>query len=284
MLTQNKYDLILLGNAIIDEVYCITQWPSQGTSNIFQSHKISVGGIGNIIESFKNSDLKIMVECVIGNDNNGKIIKKYFKRKNIKTNLHISNKATSKALILSNLELKERTSFVNWGCGIETFLSNKKSKWTHISYLDVIPSLDLKIIKTNSDIISADLCLSNPDIKTIYLLYNQLQYLDYLFISESELTSFLNKKTISYIINEFKLKNLIYHTKNKTFIINKIESKETLEQPILTNDINVLGAGDAYCANFIKFKLNNKSKSDLNAAIYAHQQATKFVLSRSEKI
>lgn len=283
MSIPNKYDLILLGNIVIDEIYCITQWPIEGTSNIFQSHKTSVGGIGNIIEAIKDSHLKIMVECVIGNDDNGKIIKKYLKRKNIKSNLHISDKETSKGLILSNLELKERTSFVNWGCGTEIFIPYKKSKWSHVSYLDIIPSLDLKTIKTNSDIISADLCLSNPNIKTIDLLYNQLKYLDYLFISESEFKPFLNKKTISYIINEFKLKNLIYHTRNKTIIINKDKSKETLEQPTFSN-INVLGAGDAYCANFIKFKLNNKSKNDLDAATYAHQQATKFVLSKSEEI
>lgn len=288
MSTQNKYDLVLLGNIIIDEIYLVQKWPTQGTSNNFQSQKFSIGGIGNILEALKLDNLNIFVECCVGNDEHGNVIKKYLIDQQIKFKLHTSDKPTSKALILSSLELNERTSFVNWGCGNEIFsLENKPTKWTHISYLDIISPPDFKQIKRCSDIISADLCLSNPPCEIINLIKLQLQYIDYLFISESEIAAFIinyiDKNELLNFVNNYQLKCLIFHTRKKTIIIKNKQCVEIAASDQIINNSNVLGAGDAYCANFILYNL--KYGNDLEkAAEHAHKQATKFVLVKNEKI
>lgn len=77
MLIQNNYDLILLGNIIIDDVYSIPSWGFEGTSNIFDKYSQNIGGIGNLIKEFNminNNKLSLFVESIIGNDLNGNLI------------------------------------------------------------------------------------------------------------------------------------------------------------------------------------------------------------------
>lgn len=280
MLTQNKYDLILIGNIIIDEVYCIQNW-IEGTSNNLISHRTSVGGIGNIVENIP-VNLNILINGVIGNDSAGKIINDYFLDKHIETNLATSYKPTSKALILSNLDSKERTSFVNWGCAVHPILlSNKETRWSHISYLDMCLNLDVEYIRKQSEIVSADLCLSNPPQETIDFVLKQLKWLDYLFISESEFVSIFNcsiTESIS-IIKKYELKCLILHTKIKTYIIEDTIT-EINNKNVLLDNVDVVGAGDNYCAGFILYQLKNKRDNN-NAVTAGHALATKLIQSRS---
>lgn len=277
MSIQNKYDLKLIGNLTIDEVFSISSWNNEGTSNEFNSFYKSIGAIGNMIKSL-DQDLSIFVEGPIGNDNDGKLIKQFLKNNQIKNKLHYSNNPTSKAIILSNLQSNERTSFVNWGCGKDYIkYSNTKSIWTHISYLDIISQIDLQKIKNNTEILSADLCLSDPNLERLKLTIEQIPYLDYLFISETEFKSF-------YGLSEFPLKNIILHTRRDTQIINKSSIQIISNNVPILEEVNVLGAGDAYCANFISYLIKN-NLNYIKAAAYAHDQATNFITyKRYEKI
>lgn len=289
MSTLNKYDLLLIGNITIDEVYETSHWAREGTSNDFKSYKQAVGGLGNIIQALKNSKLQISIIGNVGNNNDGKIIKKFLTKEKINHNLSVCNDMTSKALIITNTKSKERTSFVNWGCGKSDIeIANIKSNWAHISYLDIVPYLNFKKIKETSDYISADLCLSSPSQITITKILNQLQYLDYLFVSESEINSITNGEQEVYkimeLVSQYGLKNLVFHKREETLIVSPKSYKHvTNNQPILEN-ISVLGAGDAYCANFIKYQLLHDFNNE-KAATYAHEEATKFlVLKRNEKV
>lgn len=279
MSIPNKKDLVLLGNLTFDQVYKIPKWPKQGTSNELISHRLSVGGIGNIIESTDFNKLKIFVEGNIGDDLAGETIKAYLKNKSIKHKLHSSTKPTSQALIVSSLSSEERTSFVNWGCGADPFVPTAKhTRWTHISYLDIIPSLDLNKIRENSDIVSADLCLSNPSRNTINSTLNKLQYLDYLFASESEFDPLITGYESIDLFKTFKLKCLIFHSRLETIIQYRDKGFQVNGKHSIINNIDVLGAGDAYCGNFILSQLNNKSLT--KSAEFAHQKATEFILNR----
>jgi sugar/nucleoside kinase (ribokinase family) len=287
MSIQDEYDLTILGNAIVDDIYCTSTWAKEGTSNTFESYKTAIGGIGNIVKALDGSNLKILAETVIGNDSDGNKIIKYFESKKIDTNAKKSLLPTSRALILSNLKSKERTSFVSWGCGQDAITpSCKKTKWTHISYLDTLAPFDIKEIRKNSTIISADLCLSNPPTDVIETTLQQLSYLDYLFISETEAEWLIGKKiSISSgfdFIEKYRLKTLIYHTKLKTIIINSESYIEVPGLHLTIENINVLGAGDAYCAGFIYYQLKNNENA-INAALWAHESATKFI-STYEKV
>ncbi|HWY36306.1 MAG TPA: hypothetical protein VNX68_16795, partial [Nitrosopumilaceae archaeon] len=168
MSIQNKYDLTLLGNIIFDEIYCVNRFDKCGTSNILQNHQSSIGGIGNIIRSLDKQNLNIFVEAVIGNEAvQARKVENFFHKYSISTQYHYSDKPSSLALIVSDLESVERTSFVRWGCGTDQFIPQKfPTKWTHIAYLDASGLFDLKQIHRYSSIVSADLCLSNRSLET----------------------------------------------------------------------------------------------------------------------
>src|ERR1700676_2067343 len=102
MSIQFKYDLVLIGNIIVDNIYYISQWPDQGSSNQFLFHKMSIGGIGNIIDALSKESINIFAESIIGKNNNGKIIIKYLQKNNIKNKLYKSSLPTSNAIILSS--------------------------------------------------------------------------------------------------------------------------------------------------------------------------------------
>lgn len=278
MSTQNKYDLVLLGNAIVDNIYCLTDWANEGTSNSFSNYYNSIGGIGNIIQALKDSKLNMKIECSIGNDLNGQMVKQYFDQLLIDNYLHASKNSTSQALILANVKSNERTSFVNWGCGNDPIVTSNLSRWTHISYLDIIYKINVEALRTHSDVISADLCLSSPTKEVVEAVHYQLQFIDYLFASESELSAII-KNSPEELITEHNLSCLVYHKRDRTFIFDKQGCQEIMGTHKLEAQAQVLGAGDAYCANFILSKLNG-STSNEEAALQAHKQATKFILER----
>jgi sugar/nucleoside kinase (ribokinase family) len=272
-----KYDLRLIGNIIIDDVYKIDSWPKENTSNKFTTQKLSIGGIGNIIRALHEKDMDIIAEGNIGKDKPGHLIENFCLDHNIARELYWCDKPTSKALILSG---KDRTSFVNWGCGTDILNpSPTNAKWTHICYLDIIPTIDVSYIKKYSDIVSADLCLSNPSKENIELVLNQLQHLDYLIVSETEFEPLsYGLLDISNFIEKYNLKNLILHTKYKTIIANNNSLDQVMNNHAIVENIDVLGAGDVYCANFIYSQLfNGLNLSDTVKS--AHIAATNHILS-----
>lgn len=282
MSTLNKYDLTLLGNIIIDEIYCVPYWAEEGTSNIILEHDTSIGGIGNIIKELSKTNLHLFVETIIGNDEGAKLVRKFLYDNNITTSFHLSDKPTSRALIISSNN--ERTSFVKWGCSNDFIASsNVKSNWSHISYLDVCTKIDLESIRLNSNIISADLCLSKPSTEIIRNVLQQLSYLDYLFVSESEISSLIPDHNLQEFVKQHKLKCLVFHTKTKTILVKEESYQEVNSPHKIFNDVNVLGAGDVYCANFIYYLLKNVP-DEMKAALWAHQQATTFISRKHEKI
>lgn len=263
MSTPNNIDLKLLGNLVVDEIYCTKHWPKPATSNTFSDHKKSVGGIGNMVCALKNKSLNLWIEGVVGND---------FPDDFAVSRAHISINPSSKALIICDLENSERTSFVNWGCGTEPFNpSNKQSKWTHISYLDVADPQNFEQIRKHTKILSADVCLSNSAHPEKIL--NKLKYLDYLFISESELHYLCEH---DQPIKTHQAKCVIYHQKTLTTIINDQNHSIVINPRPIISHVNVLGAGDAYCANFILYQLTNEP-NDILAAQFAHEQTSLFL-------
>lgn len=284
MLIPNKYDLMLLGNIIVDDVYCISSWPQEGTSNVLLSDKTSIGGIGNIINSIREDNLSIFVQSVCGNDKYYQMICNYLSELTINNHITISDKTTSHAIIICGLTSNERTSFVNWGCGSEVILNNEvKSKWAHISYLDICHKMNIQQIKNNADIVSADLCLSSPTLEVMNNVLYNLQYLDYLFISEAESNALFSGMSILDFVSQYKLKCLIFHTRDKTCIVKNGLLQEVDNTAHIIDNINVLGAGDAYCGNFITYQLTHES-NEIEAAKWAHKQATTFILRANEKV
>lgn len=136
-----------------------------------------------------------------------------------------------------------------------------QSKVSHIAYLNQIPDLSF-IQDINSDIITADLAGSG------LFDYTTLQYIDYLFVAEDELTNF------SRILDNIK-GCVIVHSSCGSSTYNKAGKVVYSHKHDVVKSVNVLGAGDFFAAAFIVGKLNNKS--DEQAITVAHKQTLKFL-------
>lgn len=272
MSTQNEhdYDLVLVGNITVDDVYEVNGWPAGGTSNTYSANRKSVGGLGNIVEAI-DARLSVCVNAIVGEDDDADFIKAYLLRRGAGFDQVFEPwgpKRTTRALIFSDIANNERTSFVEWGCGKLAYKPTWRSaKWAHLSYVDILPGMDMSELRHSCSVLSTDVCLSTPPQGGL----PTLKLFDYLFISEVE------AKAYGQSIYELG-PTVILHTREET-TITWTQGKETVKGRHKTVDgIDVLGAGDAYCAGFILNSL--KGESLAGAAQEAHEEATRFLLKR----
>lgn len=280
-MSTHESDLSLIGNVVVDDVYEIAGWPSEGTSNRFGSHRQSIGGIGNMVEALRGSVISVSVGAAVGDDQNGSIARRYLEDCGAKAFLKVSRLPTSHALILSSISNKERTSFVSWGCGRLPIDSFPSSKWTHIAYLDMVCESDLDGIE--SETISADLCLSNPSQETISAVLARMGSLDFLFMSPSEAKAYAKpgetlEATLTRLRRDQGIKRIICHERTRTLIVDEEVGIVAGTHEIFETD--VLGAGDAYCANFILYQLC-RGNNPAGAAAFAHEEASRFLKKRA---
>lgn len=279
MSIPNEYDLLLLGNLIIDEVYSISDWDGEeGTSNLFKSHRTSIGGIGNLIRALSGSQLEILVEASIGHSHREMVENALSKVNKI---LHHAKKS-SEALILANIQSSERTSFVNWSAPQIHLSEDIKAKWAHISYLDTSLPFDFEDLRKRVEIISADLCLSNPTRNQRDFILSELHNLDVLFVSKSELRPLLMNSDFTIgnfirFINHHRLKNLVYHSKYQTILV-RGNGCHFIHNDDIIDNVNVLGAGDVFSANFIWHQLINPELSMNKSIEFAHGQTLNYLI------
>ena len=251
------FDLNLIGCSVIDEVYSVPKLTTiAGSSNLFTSRYRAFGGIGNLWNVLKSSKLKIHVGTALGPKDSCYVLKN-------RGNLHASVvliKETPSALILS--EDGEKTSYVNWSnLGKIKEFPTKPAKWSHIVYLDLLPNLNLKSIRNNSEIISADLCLDTLDEKQLKKISAKFKQLDILFLSTNEVISYKEllgikdihlTKVAEAIKHEFEIKHaVILHGSGFVSVATK-EGTFTVKTPAKVTNTPVVGAGDKLAAFIIR--------------------------------
>lgn len=270
MSTQSEDDLVLVGNITVDDVYQIQGWPLGGTSNTYSSNRKSVGGLGNIVDAL-DGRLLVTVNAMIGNDNDGEFVKYYLRNKGIGFDEVLEPwgpKTTTKALIFSDTKNNERTSFVEWGCGKLPYTPKwRKAKWAHMSYIDILPDINMRALRESCGTLSTDVCLSTPPPGGL----PKLKDFDYLFISEVEAKAYGES---IYDLGP----TVVCHTREDTTITWKNGSEKVKGRHKTVENIDVLGAGDAYVAGFILNML--KGESLAGSAQEAHEEATRFLLNR----
>ena len=133
------------------------------------------------------------------------------------------------------------------------------AKWHHIMYLNQLK--DKSFIKDLNGIVSADLTAGDMNIK------NELRYIDYLFISEEDL--FMDVKDLAKLTRGY----VILHYPSGSMCTNGEEQYAFTTE--VKDNINVLGAGDAFAACFISNMLNT---DDIEKSLEkAHEQTLKVL-------
>lgn len=305
---SSKLDLHLIGNSVVDEIFEVqrsdleTKQFLPGSSNTYSTKRICYGGLGNLLSVFKNTKLNIHVSTHIGSDENGKKLLRYFSKNNLKFTSYKVNE-TSSSLIISEQaykKLHEKTSFVKWG-HVSNFRNFRpiRSRWAHISYLDVLYKLNVSKIHKYYDCISADLCLNNPKKVIVNTILKNSKYLDFLFMSTNEVSKYTNLiprsiNTIEYsdylikLLELYKLNTtIILHAPSWVTICKKGSKPINFEFKNLIESTSVVGAGDKFAANFISSVILDEKHPRKNSLVYSNPKSkldfSKYILKAHKK-
>jgi sugar/nucleoside kinase (ribokinase family) len=293
--------LTLYGNLIYDTVKYVNGFKI-GTSNQCEKEYNSIGAIGNIITNLcdLHCEEKIKVFSAIADDKYGLHVQSWLEKVKKRCDLDISDLqivpggTTTNALIISNVEMNNRTSILNWGeCRKMKNLTPIKTKWSHILYADTLDNINkntLLEIKKQSDVVSMDLCLGHYNNETLDKILSFLHYIDYLIISDVEaraITRRINFSGIEYddieaakSLSRMTLKGVVIHSPSGSVYSDGLNTEMFRANLFRHNGINVLGAGDMFCSSMIYSLLKGK---DMPAAIeFAHEHTSKTLLNRKE--
>lgn len=273
-------DVHLAGNLVVDTVYTINRYPTEGTSNTYRSQSQRVGGLGNMIPALVAAGLRVHVQGPVGSDADALFIEdSFFPFSHLATwDPRPEEGRTANALILASQVTSERTSFVEWGVGVSgACLDPEKAHWTHVGYLDVLEDVDLAMLRAFSGRLSADLCLSNPSQDQREKVLKALPYLDVLFMSGSESEAYCCENMVRCMPPAGAV---VCHTPRETYLFTKKGSLRLWNPQLQATGLNVLGAGDIYAAHVIIGLL--KDPEGLGGIVLeAHKQTTETLLRRA---
>jgi len=145
----------------------------------------------------------------------------------------------------------------------------KKSRWSHIMYLNQLEDASFIEQLSEDSIISADITsggMTKPEL---------LKFIDYLFISDEDLFVDINELT------RMVKGSVIYHYPAGSIFYSKEGNFET-ETDLIPN-LNVLGAGDFFAASFITRKLLGDKIDNKQCVEFAHKNTTKILLRKKNE-
>jgi len=293
---MKSFSVSLHGNLIMDNHYYVDQFALNDSSKCIKSYS-SPGAIANLVVGLSevSHKIKINIDSAIGDDENGRYLKRWFSNFNklnpcmIKdASLKLSEEKTSTATIISEVINKRRSSIVEWGaCSQINKLEDFKSDWAHILYIDKLEKINVESIKSlsNSSIISVDLCSSNFDDITRERIISLLPYVDFVFSSKEEAMHLSEKDTYleaaKYLGNLCKGYSVIHSPFNCVFYnrTNKHVMSVPVEK-IIQSPASVNGAGDTFTASFICAYLSGKEVGE--SIMNAHKNTFKILSKRIE--
>lgn len=277
----------IYGNTIVDTVHEVNHFNDSNTSNKLLRTYESVGASGNVIRALRGFDdnLQISIHSRVSTGKAAEFAWDFFKMNNVDiAKLYYSLGSTSQAVIISDLENSERTSFVHWGvCStMKHFEPEEDCDWAHFLYLDALENITpdhLKEFQEKGIIVSADLCKNNLTLEEKEKITSLLPYVDYLIISNIEAFAILqdeHKSTItqSREIGEKVKRWVIIHSPDGSL---SSDGTTTMYQghEEFTGPINVLGAGDHFAATFIYNMIKGETLGE--SISEAHIQTAKYL-------
>jgi len=145
-------------------------------------------------------------------------------------------------------------------------VSIKPSQISHVLYLNELPNVDF--VSQLPGIITADCCKGKP------VDLNLLKYIDYLFVSDDEVTDLEAVKLAT------KGTVIVHSPKGSVIFKDDKETVYTIDPSLMITNANVLGAGDMFAACFL-FALHNNFT---NCTEYAHTKTAELLREINEKI
>jgi sugar/nucleoside kinase (ribokinase family) len=297
---MKSFKISLHGSLLMDSHYCVDRFLLNSSNKCIRRYR-SPGGIANLVNAFSDvcENAEISIDAAVGDDENGKYLKRWFKTFNklstkvrIDSDIKVVKQKTSEATIISEMLNKRRSSIVSWGaCTKIKELKTCQADWSHVLYIDKLESItqnSMKEISRNS-ITSIDLCTTDFDNSTRERIHDLLPYVDFVFSSREEAMHLANKskysEAVKYLGNLSRLCAVVHSPKECSFY-NKVEQEfESVVVPrVIKDPINVNGAGDTFTASFINAYLSGLSVKE--SIVNSHNNTFKILSKRiqNEKI
>jgi len=255
----------LYGNVVRDLIFNACDI-AQNHSNTAGHFSERLGGIVNILRGIRaQSNIQVNVFSSFSSGVEDEL--KDFQNVRIVYN----NSPTAVASVLESENSK--TSVVFWGKQIIPF--KPMVGWNHISYLDRIDNIDecLKLKEINS----ADLCLGKYTRQQKNRLFNILRHINYLIISDHELSG-LTRGKLEPLIGLVK-KGVVVHSKKGCVFADKNHRYAFKTKRFLKNS-KIVGAGDIFASVFI---LSSLKKFDIVGILKKCNNNTPVLLKQINK-
>lgn len=165
-----------------------------------------------------------------------------FTKINPSLSIHLEPTDIGSALVYIDRETNTRVSKPNLTM-LSKYPTLRNCKWSHICYINHIKDTSF-ISKIKDSVISVDIA-GKDDFD-----FGVLKYIDYTFVSEEDIVDL--EKIITYAKG-----SVIVHSNDGSITYHKGEKQIVNKHEVLTGKVNVLGAGDFFCAAFISEMINS---------------------------
>jgi hypothetical protein len=165
----------------------------------------------------------------------------------------------TKSINLEPIEYGEALVFVDTNTGVKVSKPNLQihyrkpnvcaAKWHHITYVNRLRNLDF-LSEIHGGIVSADVAGNTK------FSFNNLQYVDYLFVADDEC------KYLSEFIKYVKIAVIVHGKAGSMTYIRSADSLHHITTEL--SNVNVLGAGDYFASAFIVSMLDG---NDLDTSL-----------------
>lgn len=257
-------NVAVYGNLIWDQIVTINSPLTPGSSHDCSNIVSQAGGLANFCRAACDTkEFHVGVRSSIGQD--GRWLIGYLRGLCASTDVEVTDRPTSKAVVIADKATKTRTGMVQWGA------CRERREWLPIHFADLHHYMYVDRLNINlapgDGLVTADFC----DSKNVSEYAEFLRHVDYLFVSENEDRPFYQHECPKV------RRGVIVHSPGACYVLEGGGGRSQWLVPDLVEGLNVVGAGDYFSAYCIA-KILTTGKPDL---LWAHQRTVELLRRQS---
>ncbi|GEM_PF-4862576 len=244
----------LYGNAFVDRI----QDPATG------GMERRAGGTGNVLRALGGlAGLRVHLEASVGEDEDGRFLRTELARLGA-TVTEVASAATQSATFRRREDgTLEKLEVTREGSYRQTRFAPRPGDWSHVAYLDFLPSLDvgfLRELKRLCPLVSGDLCLTEAPAPPH--LDELLGAVDVLFLSDENCAQLFGDPVVTLRRLGERIPVVVLHEADQVRLAIQGRVLRVPNRHLVADPLETLGAGDRLAARFMHQMLTRKPRTD----------------------